>query len=301
MRQIIRQGGDQEKGSPSSLPFTFQRALWRGMLITTVLLVGCVTMEGPEGPASTPSTPAPTVPSAPSAPAGHGAAGWRLSTLLEAGTETVVLEIHDQPVASLPRHKLLTLRSIALRLEQASGLPAEWTDWVVLASGRPNAYAYWNGERGAVAITLGMMELLADDVDAWAALLGHELAHLTQNHRRQREARQGSRDTGASLIGLALGVAGIPVGDLITTATATVMNRASSRDDEREADRLGLEYARRAGFDPDGAARLFTRLVESGGESGLKFLSTHPAGAERIETMRRLSAEEHQKNSSNGQ
>jgi hypothetical protein len=66
-----------------------------------------------------------------------------------------------------------------------------------------------------------------------------------------------------------------------------VVSSAYSRDEEREADRLGVDWMAAAGFDPEGALRLHERLLQSGGRGiPIPFLQTHPAGEERIARIR---------------
>ena len=70
--------------------------------------------------------------------------------------------------------------------------------------------------------------------------------------------------------------------------SVALVDRAYSRDDEREADRIGLEYMRRAGFAETGAISLQQRLLTLRGGTSIPFLSTHPSGEERIENLRQL-------------
>jgi predicted Zn-dependent protease len=136
-----------------------------------------------------------------------------------------------------------------------------------------------------------MVELLGDDQDAYAAVLGHEYAHLTLRHREARMGRESLRLLGTTALAIALASQGMSHGaaDVANFATQAV-SMTFSREEERDADRAGLRYAAAAGFDPYGAVRVW-ELMATGGERTVRFLSSHPASAERVESMRALAAE----------
>ncbi|HEY6898068.1 MAG TPA: M48 family metallopeptidase [Rhodocyclaceae bacterium] len=154
----------------------------------------------------------------------------------------------------------------------------------------PNAMSGRGGGGAYVAVNAAMVELLGEDADAVAALLGHEYAHLALKHRDQREQRGALEETAGSLLGALLGMAGVPLADAMTSVGGTVMSRAFNRDEEREADEQGMRYAVSAGYAASGGVRLWSlmnqRLADA--PKGSSFLATHPAGAERLETMRAL-------------
>ncbi len=159
---------------------------------------------------------------------------------------------------------------------------------VLIGSRGINAYAFVDGGRPTIAITLGMVRLLAADDDAWAALIGHELAHLRLDHLRGMKDRRGKAELTSSLAAVILSAVGLPFASLATDASTALADRAYSRDDEREADRIGLEYMRKAGVAGAGAIRLQQLLLNTGNPAAIPFLGTHPGGEERIENLRNL-------------
>lgn len=246
---------------------------WRAMLcLGCFILAGCAAGRG--------------APQPPAHAAGRVVA-WPLAELAGATGARAVLAAGDKPVALLPTTHLQAAWVAASRLLDA--LPAEERPTLLITEGQaPNAFVFFNARRPHIAANLGMLALLADDTAAWAALYGHEIAHLRQRHRETRAERKAATQTTSELLGLALTVAGVPLGDVIADSATTLIERGYTRDEERAADRLGVEMMVRAGFDPQGAVRLQERLAGAGASASLPFLSTHPGSAERVENMRAL-------------
>ena len=220
---------------------------------------------------------------------GHGGAdgvivAWPLAELAAAEQPYVVLMTGAQPVGMVATRHLRAAWQAGVRIQAAAGGIA--TELVVATDDQPNAFAFYHDGRPKVAVSLGMIRLLGDDEAAWAALLGHEQTHLDRQHQEARRRRQtnGSNEW----LGIVLSLVGVPLGGALADAGNALVERGYSRDEEREADRVGAETMIRAGYDPAGAIRLQERLAAAGGSQALPFLSTHPSGSERIETMRRL-------------
>lgn len=153
----------------------------------------------------------------------------------------------------------------------------------------PNAYAFTHEGQPVVAITAGMISLLGYDADAYAVILGHEYGHLAHKHVEAREQRTALRTTTSAVLGFILG--GVtPFGGTLVDLGAVAVETAYSRDEEREADREGFDYAVRAGYDPRGAVRLWGKMQAASSGFSIPFLSTHPVSQERIETMEALIA-----------
>lgn len=227
-------------------------------------------------------------PGEPAAPAhGRRMAGWPLEQLAQAEAEQALLTAQDRQIGLVRVAHLRAAWRAAQRLLDA--VPESERPVLLVAEGSaPNAFVIHIRGRPHVVANLGMLALLADDEAAWAALYGHEFAHIQRRHREIRSERKASAQTTSDLIGLALSVAGVPLGDLIADSATTLVERGYSRDEEREADRLGVLAMKRAGYDPAGAIRLQEKLAAAGGGARLPFLSTHPGGEERVAAMRAL-------------
>lgn len=160
---------------------------------------------------------------------------------------------------------------------------------IIVIPGEPaNAFTMSQDNVLVVAVNFAMVEQLGEDKDAWAALLGHEFAHIELNHIDMRKKRQVDEIRRGNLIGIALTVLGVPLGSWVAQGSTTLVERGFSRDDERDADRVGVEMMVRAGFDPEGAVRMQSQLAKVGTDSGLSFLNSHPGGEERVVAMREL-------------
>ena len=137
---------------------------------------------------------------------------------------------------------------------------------------------------GKIAVFAGILEKLQLSDDEVAMVLGHEMAHALREHARERIAKSlgtgALLSLGASLFGLGeLGHAAASVGTQLLTLKF-------GRDDEIEADLIGLDLGARTGFDPKSSVTLWQKMAQaSGGKGGPAFLSTHPSGPDRIKRL----------------
>ena len=158
-------------------------------------------------------------------------------------------------------------------------------------SGEPNGFSFFMHGQPIIAVNIGMINLLGQDSDAIAALMGHELAHLYLEHGNLRRNREENRVMTSVALSFALGMAGIPAPVDLTDVATTAVSNTFTREEERDADRFGVGYMAQAGFDPWGAVRLQEKLKSVAKGSLLPFLSSHPAGDERIKNMKHLAME----------
>ena len=182
--------------------------------------------------------------------------------------------------------QLQRLRYIAARIiPQAAGCNERSGQWrwevQLLGSQQVNAFCMPGGK---IAFYSGILSKLKLDDDEVAVIMGHEVAHALLEHARERIAKS----TGTSL-GLRLGAALLGLGNLGDMAAQGLANLASlkfGRDDESEADALGLILAARAGYDPRSGVTLWQKMsVHGAGRAPPEWLSTHPAGDARIKEI----------------
>src|SRR5690606_23181839 len=117
--------------------------------------------------------------------------------------------------------------------------------------------------------------------DELAAVIGHEMAHALREHAREQVSQQMVTGMGLSVLSAVTGVsATADLGGALTNVMFTLPN---SRTHETEADRIGVELAARAGYDPRAAVTLWQKMGALGdGSAPPEILSTHPSAASRI-------------------
>jgi Zn-dependent protease with chaperone function len=209
---------------------------------------------------------------------------WPAASIANSSAEHVrLVDAHGNAVATVPRELMRQVLQVQERMQQPSGFAGE----LFITTGKgPNAFAVNARGRSIIGITAPMLDLLAGDLDAYAALLGHEIAHHVSRHAVERRSREQSLAGAGAVAALILGAAGVRGGRAIADLGRAVVSRSYSRDDEREADRLGVEWMIAAGFDPEGALRLHERLLQLGQGGSIPFLQSHPAGEERVAIIR---------------
>lgn len=210
----------------------------------------------------------------------EGAATQEYAKLLAEARSKGALAASDSP-------QLQRLRGIAARLIPQA---ARWNErarqwrWEVnlVGSTQINAFVMPGGK---IAFYSGILDRLKLTDDETAMVMGHEMAHALREHARARIAKSQGTSTllslGAQLLGLG------QLGDVAASLGTRLLTLRFSRDDETDADLVGLELAARGGYKPQAAVSLWEKMAQAQGSSnGLGFLSTHPSGPERIGRLR---------------
>jgi predicted Zn-dependent protease len=156
-------------------------------------------------------------------------------------------------------------------------------DWEthVLSSSEVNA---WCMPGGKIAVYTGLIERLQPADDELAAVLGHEMGHALREHGRERMSLALAEQLALDTVG-AVAKVPRPALDLAPTLLDLTLNLPYSRTQEAEADRVGVELAARAGYDPRAAIALWEKMRRLGGSQPPKFLSTHPSPEDRIKDL----------------
>jgi predicted Zn-dependent protease len=156
-----------------------------------------------------------------------------------------------------------------------------------------NAGMYPNG---MMEVWTGLL-LRCNDEAQLAAIIGHEIGHYLRRHTiaRWRDAR--SKADLSAFLGLGLAVAGVGVASLATDMLLLASMFAFSREQEREADEIGLDLMSRAGYAPVAASEVWAQLIaeskaSSAAQSKQFFFATHPAPEDRMAALTK-SAEAH--------
>lgn len=186
------------------------------------------------------------------------------------------------------------VQRVAMRIARASGENFQW-EAVLIEDPQVNA---WCMPGGKMAVYTGIMPVVKNEA-ALAAVMGHEVAHATRRHGKQRYARAMK----SNMIGTIVGGAAIIGGQLLCRSNecrllsalggaaagfaVAFFDRKFSRGDETEADKYGQIYMARAGYEPSEAIHLWERMAAANaGKAPPEWMSTHPSDETRRGNLR---------------
>ena len=133
---------------------------------------------------------------------------------------------------------------------------------------------------GKIAFYYGILDQLKLSDDEVAMIMGHEMTHALREHAREQmgknTATRGAIEIGSALLGLGGG------GRLLADMGGQLLTLRFGREDETEADLVGLELAARSGYDPQAGVTLWKKMARASQKSSVEMLSTHPSGPTRI-------------------
>jgi predicted Zn-dependent protease len=172
---------------------------------------------------------------------------------------------------------------------------ANW-DWQVAVIDDPKTLNAWCMAGGRMAIYTGIIQKLNLTDDEIAEVMGHEIAHALAKHTAERMstamASEMALQAGAALLGGSNTTTTQMALQAAAMATTVGVQLPNSRQQEAEADRIGIELAAKAGYDPHAAVTLWQKMIQATGESGKSdFLSTHPASEKRVGSLSALVAQ----------
>jgi predicted Zn-dependent protease len=184
----------------------------------------------------------------------------------------------------VPTRQMVLLNKTFNSLKTVSELNPRF---IIITGNQPNAFAGLIDLQPTVAVNFGMLDLIGYNKDEWAALLGHELAHLKLNHVLKGIIRsipmellsrwiQKKTDHEKTI-------------DRVHLAMR-LFDTKFSRDQERDSDYLGAIWAIQIGQNAMGAATLHNKLRKLGGDRGNPFLRSHPTSSERVATLEALAS-----------
>lgn len=181
--------------------------------------------------------------------------------------------------------QVLRLRNMAQRLiphsPQWNKRATRW-QWEVnlIRSEQINAFCMPGGK---IAFYTGILDKLKLSDDEAAMIMGHEMAHALREHARSRVAKTNATGIGLSIAAQLLGLG--QLGDVAANLGTQLLSLKYSRDDETEADLVGLELAARSAYQPRAAVTLWQKMAAAGSGAAPGFLSTHPSGPDRIRQL----------------
>lgn len=248
------------------------RRLFTGGLVAAAALPGAWAREGVD--VGSPSSMSKLV----SADQVEQAATQQYAQMLGKARQQKALGPDDHP-------QVRRLRYIAKRIiphtYEWNGRARKWS-WEVnlIGSKQINAFCMPGGK---IAFYYGILDRLKLSDDEVAMIMGHEAAHALREHARERmgktAATRGAIEIGSALLGLGNG------GRYLADMGGQLVTLKFSRDDETEADLVGLEIAARAGYDPRAAITLWQKMAAAAKGAPPQWLSTHPNSGSRIKDI----------------
>ncbi len=197
-------------------------------------------------------------------------------------------QAHEKKALAPKDHpQLKRIRAIAIQLIPfaASWNPRakDW-QWEVNLIGSPQINAYCM-PGGKIAFYTGILDKLQLSDDEIAMVMGHEVAHALREHARERMGKSAVTN-GVARIGGVLASAFLGIDPHLTDGLArggaNLLTLEFGREDESEADLVGMELAARAGFDPRSGVTLWQKMSAANKGAPPQWLSTHPSGTTRI-------------------
>ena len=203
------------------------------------------------------------------------AAGQQYRQMQQQAAQKNALAPPDHP-------QVIRLRAIAVRLipytYEWNERARQWRWEVNLIGGKQvNAFCMPGGK---IAFYYGILDQLKLSDDEVAMVMGHEMTHALREHARERMGK-----TMATRAGIELGAALLGLGDgarYLAGMGGQLLTLKFGREDESEADLVGLELAARAGYDPRAGLSLWNKMAAANKGAPPQWLSTHPSGPTRI-------------------
>jgi len=181
------------------------------------------------------------------------------------------------------------VRNVAQRLIPGTGVfrsdAPNWK-WEVntLTTKELNAYCMPGGK---IMVYSGLVDQLNLTDAEMAAVIGHEMAHALREHSRERISRAYAQQLALAGVAVVTG-AGAGVMDLAGSVASVTFQLPHSREQESEADIIGLELMARAGYDPNAAVSVWKKMMSAEQGGSPQFLSTHPSPSTRIQDLQKL-------------
>ncbi|MEO0575233.1 MAG: M48 family metallopeptidase [Pseudomonadota bacterium] len=170
-------------------------------------------------------------------------------------------------------------------VESLEGEPAmfEW-ELAIFNQQQINAFVLPGGK---ISVYTGLLQVTKNDAQL-AAVIGHEVAHVTERHPAERIARTNATMTGAQILSGIVG--GTPIAAQSASTAIQIGAQLGlllpfTRGQESEADEVGLEFMANAGFDPRESVKLWQNMQDSRDGEPPEFMSTHPSSETRIDKL----------------
>jgi predicted Zn-dependent protease len=190
-------------------------------------------------------------------------------------------EISDNPNLT---HRMNT---VGQRISETTDQPGLAWEFTLFDDESANAFALPGGK---VGVNTGLFEVAKNDAQL-AAVLAHEIGHVLARHSSERLSRRLLVQGGLAVLSMGMGNNSQDYVQLAASAATLGVVLPFTREQESEADHLGLIYMARAGYNPRMAIELWRNFQATGDDRAPEFLSTHPAPGTRIKLLEQLMPE----------
>jgi predicted Zn-dependent protease len=181
--------------------------------------------------------------------------------------------------ASLRRYINCVTDAIVAQLPE----PYVSQDWTVEVFDEPDTINAFAMAGARVGIYSGLLKV-AENQDQLAAVIGHEIAHVTEKHSLERINREMTTQAGVIGVNAALG-GNRATAQVLQMGAQVGLSLPFSRGNETEADVVGLQFMAAAGFNPRESIALWQNMGKASKVGPPQFLSTHPSGDSRIQDL----------------
>jgi predicted Zn-dependent protease len=199
-------------------------------------------------------------------------------------------DMKKQHPQSRDRARIDQLQRVGERLSSVVFWDMPNADWEFVVFDGPEEINAFAMSGGKVGIFTGLFKVVKND-DQLAAVIAHEIAHVTARHIDERLSKELMNETAGNIGGMAMaGTVGMLATDAIMSAYglgANARGLSFGRQQELEADKIGLIYMAKAGYDPQEALKVLDQLVEetAGEPEPSEFESTHPTNPDRMRAL----------------
>jgi predicted Zn-dependent protease len=208
---------------------------------------------------------------------------WDINRLSRTNSPTVELKNKNEHVLKrVPSNRLKTISRVFSDISEVSELNARL---VLIQGDQPNAFAGPIDNKNTVGINFAMLDMLESNSSQWAAVLGHEMAHLKLDHYSAGLQRKiPIKIISAILRAKTNHYETIRDSEIVMKLIDTKF----SRDQERQSDYLGAIWSVESGYNVWGAVHAHEKLRSHNKSITIPFLRSHPTGRERVKTLTEL-------------
>lgn len=193
-------------------------------------------------------------------------------------------KIDNQPALKKRVYRITgRLIAQAIRMRPAT---QNW-EWSITIIDEPETVNAWAMAGGKMAIYTGLVNKIKPTDDELSQVLGHEIAHALAKHSAEKMSVAMASNAGIMAVGILTDTEGLALTGAALAAVVAIQ-MPNSRSAESEADRIGIELAAKAGYDPRAAVSLWRKMAKAGGGRPPEFLSTHPSPGNREQRLRAI-------------